>query len=95
MRKVAASLDLPVRPSKRAPCGALLLGGEGEIRTRGELPHDGFQDRYLKPLGHLSVDAFGNYIRDVAVFLASDATAQTRIPRLRPRHEVQGSHTGV
>lgn len=34
---------------------ATFLGGEGEIRTRGELPHDGFQDRYLKPLGHLSV----------------------------------------
>ena len=32
----------------------LLLGGEGGIRTLGELPHDGFQDRYLKPLGHLS-----------------------------------------
>ncbi len=32
----------------------ILIGGEGEIRTRGELPHDGFQDRYLKPLGHLS-----------------------------------------
>ncbi len=32
-----------------------LLGGEGEIRTRGELPHDGFQDRYHQPLGHLSV----------------------------------------
>ena len=31
------------------------LGGEGEIRTRGELPHDGFQDRYHQPLGHLSV----------------------------------------
>ncbi len=32
-----------------------MRGGEGEIRTLGELPHDGFQDRYLKPLGHLSV----------------------------------------
>ena len=29
--------------------------GEGEIRTRGELPHACFQDRYLKPLGHLSI----------------------------------------
>lgn len=34
---------------------SFLFGGEGEIRTLGELPHDGFQDRYLKPLGHLSV----------------------------------------
>ena len=31
------------------------LGGEGGIRTLGELPHAGFQDRYLQPLGHLSV----------------------------------------
>ncbi len=30
------------------------LGGEGEIRTLGESPHDGFQDRYHQPLGHLS-----------------------------------------
>lgn len=29
-------------------------GGEGEIRTRGELPHAGFQDQYHQPLGHLS-----------------------------------------
>lgn len=29
-------------------------GGEGEIRTRGELPHACFQDKYLQPLGHLS-----------------------------------------
>lgn len=34
--------------------GIALLGGEGEIRTRGELPHACFQDKYLKPLGHLS-----------------------------------------
>ena len=32
----------------------IFLGGEGEIRTRGELPHACFQDKYLKPLGHLS-----------------------------------------
>ena len=37
------------------PTGVVLHGGEGETRTRGELPHDGFQDRYLKPLGHLSI----------------------------------------
>ena len=41
--------------TKTTPGGSSLFGGEGEIRTRGELPHDGFQDRYLKPLGHLSV----------------------------------------
>lgn len=33
----------------------IYFGGEGEIRTRGELPHACFQDKYLKPLGHLSV----------------------------------------
>jgi hypothetical protein len=29
-------------------------GGERGIRTPGEFPHNGFQDRRLKPLGHLS-----------------------------------------
>ena len=34
----------------------LKLGsGEGEIRTHDTLPYDGFQDRCLKPLGHLTV----------------------------------------
>ena len=28
--------------------------GEGGIRTPGELPHNGFQDRRLRPLGHSS-----------------------------------------
>ena len=33
------------------------LGGGGRIRTHGEgLPHNGFQDRRLKPLGHSSVE---------------------------------------
>ncbi len=31
------------------------LGGEGGIRTHGTFPHGGFQDRCLKPLGHLSL----------------------------------------
>jgi hypothetical protein len=32
-----------------------MLGGETEIRTLGGLlTHDGFQDRCLKPLSHLS-----------------------------------------
>ena len=30
------------------------LGGEGGIRTPGELPHNCFQDSRHKPLGHLS-----------------------------------------
>ena len=29
-------------------------GGSVEIRTLGQLPVDGFQDRCLKPLGHAS-----------------------------------------
>jgi hypothetical protein len=40
------------------------FGGEGEIRTLGELPHDGFQDRYLKPLGHLSTVGTSNILTD-------------------------------
>ncbi len=44
-----------VPPNKNDPFGSSLFGGEGEIRTRGELPHACFQDKYLKPLGHLSV----------------------------------------
>ena len=36
------------------------LCGGGEIRTHGELPHDGFQDRCLQPLGHTSVYNFKN-----------------------------------
>ncbi len=39
-------------------------GGERGIRTPGELPHNGFQDRRLKPLGHLSV--FLNFTKQVA-----------------------------
>lgn len=31
-----------------------LHGREGGIRTHGTLLYDGFQDRFLKPLGHLS-----------------------------------------
>ncbi len=33
----------------------LKIGGEAEIRTLGGVaPHDGFQDRCIKPLCHLS-----------------------------------------
>ena len=31
------------------------VGGEGGIRTHGPIRVTGFQDRLLKPLGHLSV----------------------------------------
>ena len=54
-------------------------GGEGEIRTRGELPHDGFQDRYLKPLGHLSTNCLLDYTRDTAIILG--VVVQSHSPR--------------
>ena len=31
-----------------------MFGGEGGIRTHGRFPYAGFQDQYLKPLGHLA-----------------------------------------
>ena len=34
-------------------------GGGGGIRTPGELPHNGFQDRRLQPLGHSSANPAG------------------------------------
>ena len=33
--------------------------GSGEIRTHDELPHAGFQDRCLQPLGHTSFQYSG------------------------------------
>lgn len=36
--------------------GGFSLGGSGGIRTHGAgLPHNGFQDRLLRPLGHASL----------------------------------------
>ena len=32
----------------------MTFSGESGIRTHGGFHHDGFQDRYLQPLGHLS-----------------------------------------
>ena len=43
-----------IRNTKRV---AGLAGGKGGIRTRGTLLLNGFQDRLLKPLGHLSTAA--------------------------------------
>ncbi len=42
------------RPLSHLSKISIQLCGESEIRTHGELPHDGFQDRCLQPLGHLS-----------------------------------------
>ena len=36
----------------------LINGGEGGIRTHGRLPYDGFQDRSVRPLRHLSAPEF-------------------------------------
>ena len=46
LSKDVHSATLPSLQEKRS-------GGTG-IRTPGEFPHDGFQDRRLKPLGHSS-----------------------------------------
>ncbi len=40
---------------------ATFYGGEGGIRTPGRLPVNGFQDRRLQPLGHLSVLYLARY----------------------------------
>ena len=37
-------------------------GGESGIRTHGDLRLAGFQDRFLQPLGHLSVDLCGAHL---------------------------------
>ena len=36
----------------------LMSGGEGGIRTPGPLPVNGFQDRRIRPLCHLSLDFY-------------------------------------
>lgn len=41
---------------------SIFIGGEGEIRTRGESPHAGFQDRYHQPLGHLSMSVIRSMV---------------------------------
>ncbi len=50
---------VPPAPRRRArrPTRNLHGNGEGGIRTRGTLRFTGFQDRLLKPLGHLSEGA--------------------------------------
>lgn len=47
-----------MKPYKKSGTPDFLYGGEEEIRTPGELPHACFQDKYLKPLGHLSASMF-------------------------------------
>ena len=48
---------------KTATLWSFYLGGERGIRTLGESPHAGFQDRYHQPLGHLSVNNVAYYNR--------------------------------
>ncbi len=38
------------------------IGGESGIRTHGDLRLAGFQDRFLQPLGHLSVALWGAHL---------------------------------
>ncbi len=47
----------------------MTFGGESGIRTHGELPHAGFQDRYLQPLGHLSSGLVHYIKRDSFLYL--------------------------
>ncbi len=58
-----ASSPLEYFSTAAAFCSFGLLfqnGGEGGIRTHGTLLFNGFQDRLLKPLGHLSPNPFQN-----------------------------------
>src|SRR5690606_15265231 len=48
--------------------------GESGIRTHGRgLPYNGFQDRLLKPLGHLSKFAKSLYIRGIELSIRRDS----------------------
>ena len=55
----------PLRPlgyfrmGRKTACPVLKNGGESGIRTHGCLRIAGFQDRFLKPLGHLSQSVLG------------------------------------
>ena len=64
MNSEPASADTSRRAHEKAPelfaagdeSGGFSLGGSGGIRTHGAgLPHNGFQDRLLRPLGHASI----------------------------------------
>ena len=44
-------------------------GGEGGIRTHGAVTHDGFQDRFLKPLGHHPVMERLTNMYDLSTYL--------------------------
>ena len=54
------SVEPPPTPTSKAQAtqrgvpGSKLVGGEGEIRTPGDLRHGCFQDSCIKPLCHLS-----------------------------------------
>ena len=52
----ASSANLSTSPYSRTEYSVMQNGGESGIRTHGSLTRvTGFQDRLLKPLGHLSV----------------------------------------
>ena len=43
------------------------IGGESGIRTHGDLRLAGFQDRFLQPLGHLSVSGKDTRLSDACL----------------------------
>ena len=63
------STTMGILQPKVGKCGDLLLkfenknGGGRGIRTLGEFPHGGFQDRCLKPLDHSSADSLLLFFR--------------------------------
>ena len=70
--KMPFKLRKNTMPRRNAPRQLLTIflkvqiGGEGGIRTHGTLRHNGFQDRRLQPLSHLS-----NILRIVALLLVA------------------------
>ena len=53
---VVKASDKKQKPPEVRAVYVFMRGGESGIRTHGTgSPHAGFQDRYLQPLGHLSV----------------------------------------
>ena len=43
----------------------MVFGGDSGIRTHGRFPFDGFQDRCLKPLSHISSEFFTYFKQSV------------------------------
>lgn len=63
-------------------------GGSG-IRTHGGLHHDGFQDRYLQPLGHPS-ERMQFYHKFPVLYLRSGSTAGAAVAPHAELPDLQG-----